>query len=132
MNQEIILKKCNQCGALIQVLKDCDCKDCGIMCCNEPMEEVTLNDQEASFEKHIPNYQIKDNNLMIKVNHVMDPDHYIEMIIVKTDTETYIKNLKPEETPELTYPLNGVTTIYSYCNKHGLWKTEVKKGDKNG
>ena len=65
MNQEIILKKCNQCGALIQVLKSCDCKDCGIMCCNESMEEVTLNDQEASFEKHIPNYEIKDNNLII-------------------------------------------------------------------
>lgn len=126
MNQELILKKCIKCGSLIEVLKTCNCNDCGIMCCNEPMQDVTINDKDASFEKHIPNYEIKDGNITIKVNHVMDSDHYIEMIMLKTKNETYIKTLKPNEVPEITYPLKESATIYSYCNKHGLWKVEVK------
>lgn len=126
MNKDLILKKCKKCGSLIEVLKDCNCDDCGISCCNEPMQEVIINDKEASFEKHIPNYEIKDGQIIIKINHVMDSDHYIEMIMIKTETETYTKMLKPTDQPEITYPLEGKATIYSYCNKHGLWKIEVE------
>ncbi len=126
MNKNLILKKCAKCGSLIEVLKDCNCKDCGIMCCNEPMQEVTINDKKASFEKHIPNYEIKNGKITITVNHVMESDHYIEMIMLKTEHETYTKILTPSEKPEITYPVEGPATIYSYCNKHGLWKIEVK------
>lgn len=126
MNQELILKKCLKCGSLIEVLKNCNCNDCEIICCKEPMQDVTINDKDASFEKHIPNYEIKDGIISIKVNHVMERDHYIEMIMLKTKNETYIKTLKPNEVPEISYQLEGPATIYSYCNKHGLWKTEVK------
>lgn len=126
MKNELILKKCNQCGALIEIIKDCQCEECGILCCKEPMKEVTVNDKEASFEKHMPTYEIKEDQITIKVNHVMEEEHYIEMIMLKTETETYTKVLKPNEIPEITYPLKGKATIYSYCNKHGLWKLEVK------
>ena len=33
-------KQCLKCGALVEVIKDCTCKDCGIRCCGEPMVEV--------------------------------------------------------------------------------------------
>lgn len=132
MNNNLILRKCNHCGALIEVVKDCHCEDCGIMCCNEPMQEVTINDKEASFEKHIPHYNIKDGQIIVTINHVMEEDHYIEMIEIKNENETFIKKLKPNEAPTITYPYKGTTTIYSYCNKHGLWKIEIEKEGKNG
>ncbi len=126
MKQELILKKCNKCGCLIEVLKNCNCKDCGIICCNEPMKTLIENDKEASFEKHIPTYEIKENKLIIKVNHVMESDHYIEWIMVKGKNNSYKKEFTPEETPELIYDYEEQVTIYSYCNKHGLWKIEVE------
>ena len=37
MKNELIIKKCQKCGALIEVINDCNCKDCGIICCEKPM-----------------------------------------------------------------------------------------------
>lgn len=33
-------RKCLKCGALVEVIKDCTCENCGIMCCGEKMVEV--------------------------------------------------------------------------------------------
>lgn len=128
MSNNLILKKCSKCGAIIEEIKKCDCQDCRIMCCNEKMQELTINDQEASFEKHIPNYEIKNDNIIIKVNHVMDDDHYIEWISIRTEKEIYTKKFNPHENPELIFKLQKNAVIYSYCNKHGLWKQEIKEG----
>ena len=34
--------------------------------------------------------------------------------------------LQPGDTPEMTVPYEKGALIYAYCNKHGLWKTEVE------
>ena len=51
---------CKKCGALVEVLEDCTCKDCGITCCNENMVELKSNSVDASFEKHLPSCEIKE------------------------------------------------------------------------
>ena len=33
MKNELIIKKCKTCGAMVKVLKDCTCENCGIKCC---------------------------------------------------------------------------------------------------
>ncbi len=33
--------KCEECGAMVKVLVDCECEDCGIQCCGKPMTEVS-------------------------------------------------------------------------------------------
>lgn len=38
--------RCNKCGAMVQMLIDCKCNDCGIKCCDEKMQEIT--EEEAS------------------------------------------------------------------------------------
>lgn len=126
MNQKLILKKCLKCNALVEVIEDCHCKDCGITCCGEKMQEITINDKDASFEKHIPTYEKEGDKLIIKINHVMEEEHYIEWISIRTEKESYTKKLKPNDIPELIYNITGPATIYSYCNKHGLWKIEVE------
>ena len=85
--KELILKKCMKCNALVKVLEDCSCDDCGIVCCGEPMKEVRANSVDASFEKHVPTYEKDGNNIHIKVNHVMEEEHYIEWILVKMEKE---------------------------------------------
>lgn len=123
---ELKFKKCLKCHAIIKVLDDCECADCGIICCNEQMRDIIPNSTEASMEKHLPTYEINDNKIKIMVNHVMEDNHYIEWILYLTDNEEHIKYFKPGETASIEFPTNGKGTLYSYCNTHGLWKTEIK------
>lgn len=123
---ELKLKKCLKCGSLVEVLNDCNCQDCGLMCCNEEMKELKNNSVDASFEKHVPNYE--RNNDMIKVNvlHVMDDDHYIEWIMVVYENEQRKITFKPRENPSVAVPYQKGAKLYAYCNKHGIWMCEVE------
>lgn len=31
---------CEECGAEVRIEKDCNCKSCGISCCDKPMKKV--------------------------------------------------------------------------------------------
>lgn len=124
--KELILKECKKCHALVKVLEECNCQDCGIICCNEAMTNVVPNTTDASFEKHIPTYEVKDNQMIVTVNHVMEEEHYIEWILVKTVKQNIEILLEPAESPTITVPYEKGALLYAYCNKHGLWKKEVE------
>ena len=124
--KELVFKKCYMCGALVEVLEDCNCDDCGINCCGEQMKLVKANSVDAAIEKHVPTYEIVDDMMVISVNHVMESDHYIEWILVQTQDSIYKKQFLPGDIPSITVPYEKGAVLYSYCNKHGLWKSEVK------
>lgn len=117
------------------------CKECGSLnisfnnvnssCCNCNMEELVANTVEASREKHLPVYEIKDNVLDVCVGSVIHPmidAHYIEWICVETLKGYQVKYLKPNEEPKVSFMFSNDTpvSVYAYCNLHGLWKVEVK------
>ena len=105
MKNELNIKRCKSCGAMVKVLQDCTCDDCGIKCCGEEMETLVPNSVDASFEKHVPQVERVEDEIFVKVMHPMEKEHYIEWIsMVK-----YVPN----------------ATVYAYCNKHGLWKKEI-------
>ena len=122
--KKLIIKRCNKCGALIKVINDCNCNNCGIICCDEKMQEIVPNSVDASYEKHIPSYELKEDKIIVKVNHVMDDDHFIEWICFVNDkTEEYVYFKSGEEATAEFKKSKGI--LYSYCNKHGLWKKEI-------
>lgn len=123
--KELKLKKCLKCNALIKVIEDCNCEDCGIVCCGEPMKDVKSNSVDAAFEKHIPVYEIEGSNIVITVNHVMEEDHYIKWISYVTNNLEITKQFKPNEELKLIVPYEKGAKIYSYCNKHGLWEKKI-------
>lgn len=123
--RELVIRKCKSCGAVVKVLDDCNCK-CGIVCCDELMEVVKANAVDASFEKHVPTYEIKDDKIIVKVNHVMEDDHYIEWIAGVSDTTDEFKYLNPGDEPVAEFKYVKGMVLYSYCNRHSLWKVEVK------
>lgn len=127
MKNELIIKKCLKCGATIKVIKDCTCSDCGIMCCGEKMHEMKANSVDAAVEKHVPTYKIEGDTLRVKVNHVMDEDHYIEWICLKTPNGMEECYLKPQEEAIAVFKNVDSGTLYAYCNKHGLWSAEINK-----
>ena len=127
MKNELIIKKCKSCGAIVKVIEDCNCKECGIVCCGEPMEKLVPNSVDAAVEKHVPTYEKVEDELLVKVNHVMEKEHYIEWIsLVKENKEITVK-LYPEQVAEVRVPYIKGATLYAYCNKHGLWKKEVEE-----
>ena len=50
MSRELVIRKCAKCGAMVKVLIDCTCKDCGIKCCNETMKEISEEDAKRFLE----------------------------------------------------------------------------------
>lgn len=126
MKNELIVKKCNSCGATVKVVKDCNCNGCGIICCDKQMEILNPNSVEAAIEKHIPTYEKVEDEIYVKVNHVMEKEHFIEWISLVADNKEYTIRLYPEQNAECRFPYIPGSTIYAYCNKHGLWKKDVE------
>ena len=89
------------------------------------------NPGAASAEKHLP---VMKRGRIITVTvgdednkHPMDPDHSIEWIYISTEMGAQLVKLRPGIEPYAQFALNGdiPLNIYAYCNKHGLWATEV-------
>ena len=50
--------KCRHCGNVIQKVVD---SRVPVVCCGEKMEELIPGTVDASVEKHVPVYEVKDN-----------------------------------------------------------------------
>ncbi len=120
----MLLKKCKNCGALVKVLNNCT--DCNIQCCGGTMETVVPNSVDAAVEKHLPTYEVLGDTISVCVPHVMEEAHFIEWISLVTESEEYTVKLAPNKEATATFPYVPNSTLYSYCNKHGLWKTTVE------
>ena len=123
MERELSLKRCKTCGKTVQILEDSNVE---IMCCNENMETIVPNSVDAAIEKHVPEYTVEDGKILVKVNHVMEEEHYIEWICLVTDEKECKKYFKPGEVAETTFCYTPGSKLYAYCNKHGLWQNDVK------
>ena len=121
--RELKLKECQNCKALIKVIDDCHCA-CNFICCDEVMSDVIPNSVVASAEKHIPEYVRENDEIKVKVNHVMEDDHYIKWLcFVTSEKEEYVY-FEPGMKAEASFSYQkGI--IYAYCNNHGLWQKEV-------
>ena len=122
----LIIRRCLKCGATVEVLEDCTCDNCGIKCCGETMAEMKPNTVDAAAEKHVPQVEVLSNYLVVNVNHVMEDDHYIEWVALSSDKVLGKKFLKPGEQAKAIFPYIKGSEVYAYCNKHGLWKADVK------
>ena len=112
MEKELIIKKCKSCGAIVKVINDCNCPDCGIKCCGESMEKLVPNSVDAAFEKHVPVVEIEDNKVIVKVNHVMEDEHFIEWISFVTDYKECTKHFEPGETAEAEFKYVPGSKVY--------------------
>ena len=122
---EVKFYRCKKCGQMVAAVKK---KGCPIMCCGEPMEELVPGTTDASVEKHVPVYEVKDNKVFVKVGeveHPMSEEHYIEWIMLQTVNGNQRKTLDPSDKPEAVFAIlegDEVKAVYAYCNLHGLWK----------
>lgn len=122
---EMKFYRCKHCGQIIAIVKKTGAK---IVCCGEEMEEIIPGSIDASLEKHVPVYEVKGNEVIVKigsVDHPMIPEHYIEWVAIQTNNGNQRKTLKPNEAPVVKFALgegDKVEAVYAYCNLHGLWR----------
>ena len=101
---KLSLKKCKKCGAMVEIIEDCKCENCGIKCCGEQMSEIRQNNKEYSFEKHMPEYEVVGNFIVATVNHVMEEKHYIEYIALVGENINAKKYFHPGEIAKAVFP----------------------------
>lgn len=41
---------CEKCGAMVKVLIECTCENCGIQCCDKPMKEISKEEAIMRLE----------------------------------------------------------------------------------
>ena len=117
--------KCDECGKVLERLYCTGKKNCEVTCCGKKMHLLEANISDASKEKHTPVYEICDDEIIVRVPHVMEKEHFIEWIALVKENKKIIVELYPEQECIVHFPYLKDSTIYSYCNKHGLWSCDV-------
>ena len=126
MKEKVNYFKCPICGNIIEMTNG-DINR--VKCCNKELEQLVANTTDGALEKHVPVYEIVNNEIIIKVGetiHPMEEKHYIMWISLVTDDMIIRKNLKPGDEPIVKLPYIKGAIIYEYCNLHGLWKNIVE------
>ncbi len=102
-----------------------------LICCGEPMQELTPFTKDSAMEKHLPVVECEtDGKIKVRVGstpHPMTPEHHIEFICLETEHGGQVRYLTPEDAPEAVFEVcdDKPVAVYEYCNIHGLWKTEL-------
>ena len=116
---------CRHCGNIIAMI--CD-HGVPVYCCGEKMKAMDPGSQDASQEKHVPVYEVKDGIVHVtvgSVEHPMTPEHYIQWICPETEHGIQYAHLDPDDKPKAKFALckgDEVREVYAFCNQHDLWK----------
>ena len=124
---EMKFYRCKHCGQIIAIVKKTEAK---VMCCGDVMEEIIPGSMDASLEKHVPQFRVDGDTVIVNVgsiDHPMIPEHYIEWVAIQTKDGNQRKALKPNTKPEVSFKISKgdeVLAVYAYCNLHGLWRNQ--------
>lgn len=92
-------------------------------------EELIANTVDAAFEKHVPVITMDNDIVTVKIGSVEHPSldaHYIEWIVLVTESGFQMKWLKPGMKPEAVFKVTDKpVAAFEFCNLHGLWKADV-------
>ena len=120
---------CKHCGNLIGLIEN---KGVPTVCCGEKMTELVPNTVEASVEKHLPVVMVSGDCISVQVGsvpHPMEDAHHITFVYVETQRGGQRKCLKLGDEAKLTFAFSDdkPVAVFSYCNIHGLWETEIEQ-----
>lgn len=120
--------RCAICGNTHGVLKSTGVE---VICCGQPMEELTANTADAAQEKHVPAVTGTEKGIVVSVGsmaHPMLEEHYIEWVYVQTEKGGQRKCMFPGQEPRVEFAFinDKPVAVFAYCNLHGLWKADVK------
>ncbi len=125
-HQEFLL--CEKCGNLAGLIRD---SGVPLYCCGEEMKRLVANTSDGAAEKHVPVAEIDGRTVHVCVGeneHPMEGDHFIPFVYLQTCCGGQRKSIRPHEAPRVEFALadgEKPKAVFAYCNKHGLWKSEL-------
>jgi superoxide reductase len=122
--EKLQIYKCEDCGAVMEVLHGADCE---VSCHGKPLKLMKENTVDAAREKHVPVVEKLDGGFKVRVGsvpHPMEEKHWIQLIeIITDDGRLYRKYLDPGDKPEAVFHIDAdKVTAREHCNIHGLWR----------
>ena len=115
---------CPVCGNVILATGEAVVSCCGI----------TLPPQEAeeADAEHPIRMEIMEDEYFVSVQHPMTKEHYLSFLLAISDQGTQFVRLYPEGNAEARFKINAVEAVYSFCNRHGLFRYQLKSERKKG
>ena len=124
-NRSADMKKCKfyvcpVCGNAIQATGEAVITCCGITL---PPLEAEIPDPD-----HAINLEVVEDEYYVTVDHPMTKTHYISFLAAVSDQNVQFTKLYPEGDAATRFKINRVERIYAYCNHHGLFMLNLKRG----
>ena len=85
---------------------------------------------EASDEHHPVFIEKSENEYYVRVGHEMTKQHYISFLAAMSPDRVQLVKLYPEGNAEARFRMDGVRTIFCYCNRDGLFRIDPVQGDR--
>ena len=82
---------------------------------------------EALDEKHSLHVEKVEDEYFVQIEHEMTKQHYISFAAALSSDRIQMVKLYPEGNAEARFKINGVRKIMFYCNKDGLYFTDIRK-----
>ena len=124
-NRSADMKKCKfyvcpVCGNAIQATGEAVITCCGITL---PPLEAEIPDPD-----HAISLEVVEDEYYVTVDHPMTKTHYISFLAAVSDQNVQFTKLYPEGDAATRFKINRVERIYAYCNHHGLFMLNLKRG----
>ena len=104
---------CPACGNVI-----CATGEAVISCCGIVLPPQTY---EPADESHPIHTEIIEDEIYLSMDHPMTKEHYISFFAAMSDQGVQIVKLYPEGNAEARFRRSRVSSLYAYCNRHGLF-----------
>lgn len=112
---------CPVCGNVIVATGEAVLSCCGV---NLP----ALEPEEGDIDRnHICKLEEVEDEYYISIDHEMGKEHYISFIAAVTEDGYQLKKLYPEGSAAARLKRRSIRWIYYYCNRHGLFRVDVKR-----
>ena len=97
---------------------------------NKEVVRDTWSDMTVTYTFGNERVTLDGDTLKVQIGstpHPMTPDHLIEWVYVVTEEGVIAQCLTEDDAPAVEINLAGQvpTAVFSYCNLHGLWKTDL-------
>ena len=110
---------CPVCGNVIHANGEAVVSCCGIT--------LPPAEPEEDDGGHTITVEGVEDEYFVSVNHPMTKEHYISFIAAVSDCGVNIVKMYPEGNAEARIKKNRVRFFYVYCNRHGLFRLDMRK-----
>ena len=109
---------CPVCGNVIRTVGEAV-----VSCCGVTLPPLSPEETDA---EHAIRMEVVDDEYYVSVDHPMDKDHFISFLAAVSDSGMQFVKLYPQGSAEAMFRIPRVRYVLAYCNRHGLFKADVR------